>query len=59
MIHPQQTLNAVYFAGRPSNLGRPVFIAPVFLTLDETRLMLNTAKLPRYVCSCNLLCARI
>ena len=33
--------------------------APVFLTLDETRLMLNTAKLPRYVCSCNLLCARI
>ena len=27
--------------------------APVFLTLDETRLLLNGAKLPGYVCPCN------
>jgi integrase/recombinase XerC len=33
--------------------------APVFLTLDETRLLLNTAKLPGYVVPCNSLGARI
>ena len=33
--------------------------APVFLTLDETRLLLNTAKLPGYVVRCNSLGAWI
>ena len=33
--------------------------APVFLTLDETRLLLNRAKLPGYVCPCNSLGAQI
>ena len=33
--------------------------APVFLTLDETRLLLNRSKLPGYVCPCNSLGAQI